>query len=143
MNTLPGIWFCYLFIGIGITVLLQSSSAVSGIVVTLLQKGILNFHQAVLLILGSNIGTCITAFLAAAGCGSISKKLAFFHLLFNTLGVCLILPLINDIKKISLLFFATPVRQLANFHFVFNLINFLLFVLVVVPLWRKKEKIFN
>ena len=79
-----------IIIGILATVVVQSSSAVTGIVIALGTGGLINLYTAVALIFGSNIGTTITAQLAAIPGNKIAKQTALAHTLFNVLGVAIV-----------------------------------------------------
>jgi phosphate:Na+ symporter len=76
-----------------VTAIVQSSSATVGITMTLANVGLIDFPTAAGLILGENIGTTITAFLASLGTTTNAKRSAYGHMMFNTLGVCWITPL--------------------------------------------------
>ena len=78
-------------IGAILTMIVQSSSATIGITIALASSGILSFDASVALILGENIGTTITANLAAIGTNLAARRTAFAHFLFNSLGVCYML----------------------------------------------------
>ena len=78
-------------IGAVLTIIVQSSSATIGITLALASSGILSFDASVALILGENIGTTITANIAAIGTNLAARRTAFAHFLFNTLGVCYML----------------------------------------------------
>jgi len=78
-------------IGAVLTMIVQSSSATIGITIALATSGILSFDASVALILGENIGTTITANLAAIGTNLAARRTAFAHFLFNSLGVCYML----------------------------------------------------
>lgn len=78
-------------IGILVTVIIQSSSAASGIILALGASGLINFYTAVILVLGSNIGTTVTAQLAALAANRIAKQAALAHTIFNCLGVLIVL----------------------------------------------------
>ncbi|MBR2510479.1 MAG: Na/Pi symporter [Lentisphaeria bacterium] len=75
-------------LGIGtlMTVIIQSSSAAMGIVLALAAGGLINFYTAIPLLLGTNIGTTITAFLAALAANRVAKQAALAHTLFNVFG---------------------------------------------------------
>ncbi|MCM8533321.1 MAG: Na/Pi symporter, partial [Lentisphaeraceae bacterium] len=75
------------FVGCLLTVIVQSSSATLGITIALAVTGAINFETAAALVLGENIGTTITAFLASIGSSSNAKKAAYFHIFFNVVGV--------------------------------------------------------
>ncbi len=80
-------------IGIAATVLIQSSSAAMGIVLALAASGLVNFYTAVPLLLGTNIGTTVTAFLASLAANRVAKQAAIAHLLFNVFGTAVMLGL--------------------------------------------------
>ena len=91
INIFTNIQFPPLLILMGIifTALMQSSSAVTGVVITLVGTGAMPLESSLFIILGANIGTCVTAMLAAAGAHANSKRVAFIHLTFNMLGTLL------------------------------------------------------
>ncbi|MBE9486659.1 MAG: Na/Pi cotransporter family protein, partial [Chloroflexi bacterium] len=133
-------------------VVVQSSSATIGITLALATSGLISFEASVALILGENIGTTITANLAAIGTNLAAKRTAFAHFLFNTLGTGLILILFPVyLKFISVM---TPgdadfmiqsqaqadsfsasigdkpyiARHIANTHTMFNIVNTIIFL---------------
>ena len=73
-----------------LTVIIQSSSAMLGITIALATTGVINFHTAVALVLGENIGTTITALLASVGTSVNAKRAARAHAIFNALGVMIL-----------------------------------------------------
>lgn len=112
--------------GIVITALVQSSSAVSSVIIILASNGLVDFSSAIFLILGANIGTCLPVILASLNKSEEAQKTAFFNLCFNVLGVLLLfIPLTLFKGQISLIFklFSSGIeKQIANFHTLFNLI---------------------
>lgn len=80
--------FVLILLGVGVTALIQSSSVVTGIVITLVGAGIggLDILSAFYIILGTNIGTCVTAWIAALGATTNAKRAALIHLTFNLIG---------------------------------------------------------
>src|SRR5690606_10140854 len=84
-QTLPGLLGC-VAIGCLLTVIIQSSSAMLGITITLASTGIIDFNTAVALIIGENIGTTITAQLAVIGANTSAVRAARAHAIFNILG---------------------------------------------------------
>ncbi|RLB73119.1 MAG: Na/Pi cotransporter family protein [Deltaproteobacteria bacterium] len=139
-------------IGALLTILVQSSSATIGITLVLASSGLISFETSVALILGENIGTTITANVAAIGTNLAAKRTAFSHFLFNALGVLYILLLMPVfIRLVSALTpgdadfviqtqaqassFAAQIgdkpyiaRHIANAHTLFNVINTLIFL---------------
>ena len=75
-----------IFVGAVFTALLQSSSAATGIVITMVGAGVLPLDLALFIILGANIGTCVTALLASVGANENSKRVALIHFTFNLIG---------------------------------------------------------
>jgi phosphate:Na+ symporter len=85
-STYFGILKCAL-VGCILTFIVQSSSATLGITISLAMAGVIPFETAAALVLGENIGTTITAFLASLGAGVVARRAAYFHILFNLVGV--------------------------------------------------------
>ena len=75
-----------IFVGVVFTALIQSSSAATGVVITMVGTGVLSLGMALFIILGANIGTCVTALLACVGANANSKRVAFIHFTFNVIG---------------------------------------------------------
>lgn len=131
-----GILFGALF-----TALIQSSSAATGIVVVMASQGFITLPAGIALALGANVGTCVTAVLAAFGKPRSAQRAAAIHVLFNLLGVLLWLGLIEELVQITRIvspqyteltgvdrLAAEAPRQIANANTLFNLINTLLFI---------------
>ena len=78
-----------IFVGIIFTALIQSSSAATGVVITMVGTGVLPLDLALFIILGANIGTCVTALLACIGANANSKRVALIHFTFNFIGTVL------------------------------------------------------
>lgn len=133
-------------IGIAVTMVLQSSSVTTGIILALGASGLLNLYTAIPLIMGSNIGTTITALLASLPTNRISKQAAVGHIVFNLFGVLIftvllyipwrgtgipaILYVINQITAGNA-FAPIPQnlpRHIANVHTMFNIITALIMV---------------
>lgn len=81
-----GVMKCAL-VGCVMTTLVQSSSATLGITISLASQGVISYETAAALVLGENIGTTITAFLASLGATTNARRAAYFHVIFNMLGV--------------------------------------------------------
>ena len=86
-GTVVGMMQCMLA-GCILTVMVQSSSATLGITIALALAGVVNYQSAAALVLGENIGTTITALLASLGANTNARRAAYFHGLFNLVGVC-------------------------------------------------------
>ena len=117
-------------LGAVFTAIIQSSSAATGIVITLvgattaLGEPVLAVSSALFIVLGSNIGTCVTAVIACLGAGTNAKRAAFIHLLFNIIGTIVFTALIWPLQdKVVWLLEKIPnsQMQLAWFHVIFNI----------------------
>lgn len=111
-------------IGAGFTALLQSSSATTGIMIAMASSGILPFESAFPILMGTNVGTCVTAIISSVGASNTAKRAAMMHLLFNMIGTLLFLTLFSGISVYLVkLMSADPTNQLANAHTLFNVVN--------------------
>ena len=88
-----------ILVGIIFTALIQSSSAATGVVITMVGTGVLGLDLALFIVLGANIGTCVTALLASVGGSANSKRVALIHFTFNTIGTALFAALIWIFRK--------------------------------------------
>lgn len=108
--------------GLLMTAVVQSSSATTGILVALATTGSISMGVALPIILGCNIGTCVTALLASIGSNRVAKKAALIHLLFNTIGVIIFLPFMDIVVDLVQKIDPSDVaRQVANTHTIFNI----------------------
>ncbi len=114
--------------GMVLTMVLQSSSATVGIVITLAAEGLIDLHAAIPLIMGDNIGTCITASLASIGTNLTARRTAAAHFGFNIIGTLIVLILLPIYKNIIVLTADSLERQVANAHTIFNVVNALIFL---------------
>ena len=111
------------------TALMQSSSATTGVIISLSLQDMLTFEAAVPLILGTNLGTCITAALAGLGTNLIARRTALAHILFNVIGIIIVFILLSPFSLIILETADTIPRQVANAHTIFNVFNTLVVLL--------------
>ncbi len=88
-----------ILVGVIFTALIQSSSASTGVVITMVGAGVLPLELALFIILGANIGTCITALLASVGANANSKRVALIHFTFNAIGTALFTAIIWVFKE--------------------------------------------
>ena len=128
-------------IGAIFTAIIQSSSVMTSIALTMVVTGLINLEQGIFLTMGSNIGSCVVAILAGMASGKNAKRTALIHLLFNCSGVVIFLFvgwILNLVSGGSFnfgvmferMFPAAPQTQLAMFHTFFNVIT----VLIILPL---------
>lgn len=118
-------------LGLVLTALMQASSAITGIVITLATNGLMTLPMAMCVILGTNIGTCCTSLLSSIGTSTNARRAAVVHLLFNVLGCFIFIwPVIFAGEQIAqLLSFIPSVQwQVAIFHMAFNVFTTLILV---------------
>lgn len=127
--------------GAAFTALVQSSSATTGVVIVMASQGLISLPAGIALSFGANIGTCVTALLAAIGKPREGLRAAVVHVLFNVLGVLVwiafipnlaefvrgVSPGFADLPADQQLAMETP-RQIANAHTIFNIANTLIFI---------------
>ncbi|MFC4995313.1 Na/Pi cotransporter family protein [Rubritalea tangerina] len=138
-----------ILVGAGFTALIQSSAATTGIAIAMASGGLITLEAGVALALGSNIGTCITAILAAIGKNRSAVRAAIAHVLINVFGVLIwvwfipefceivrdISPSSDELTGTAKMKAEVP-RQIANAHTFFNVANTVLFIWFTGPLAR-------
>ena len=120
-----------LLISILFTGIIQSSAATIGIVQALALTGAITYEMAIPLVLGANIGTCITAFLSSFGTNKNAKRVVALHIYVNVLGsvVCMIILYILKAAGASVLSMTVSMFGVAIIHTLFNLVN----TIVLIP----------
>lgn len=113
-------------IGAGVTAIIQSSTAMTGIAMGLLSNNVLSMNAGIAIMLGANIGTCMTALLASIGAGEESKLCAYAHIWLNVIGVALFYPFISQLAAMAPSLSTDTVSQLAHISVLFNVISSLL-----------------
>ena len=138
-------------VGCVVTLIVQSSSATLGITIALANTGVIDFRTAAALIMGENIGTTITAYLASLGADDINaKRTAYFHIFFNVTGVAVItalflpvyLPFIENVvmggvdpnMQAQGGTFPYMTAGIATVHTVFNVTTAFLFISFITPI---------
>ncbi len=144
----------FLLLGAILTMIIQSSSAMMALTLVMCYNGWISFEMAAAMVLGQNIGTTVTANLAALVANTSAKRTALAHLIFNTLGVLILLPLfypflhlmgniaVNSGFHSPFITSGQSARETAEaipvalsiFHTVFNVLNTLILVWFVKPL---------
>lgn len=125
-------------IGTVLTALVQSSSVMTSMAITMVVSGLISLNQGIYITMGSNIGTCVTALIAGLTSTVNAKRTALIHLIFNVSGVAvfLLIALFMSFGGVDYgyifgaMFPDAPQIQLSMFHTVFNLIT----VIIVLPL---------
>lgn len=118
-------------VGAGVTAIIQSSSASVGILQALSTTGAITYSAAIPIILGQNIGTCITAFLSSLGGSKNARRTAMVHFYFNLIGSIAFLVAIYAVQyTVGFAFWENPIDKggIANFHTLFNVTCTLLFL---------------
>ena len=134
--------FLGISVGAVLTALIQSSSAMTGLVIAMGSAGSISLVAAISLILGANIGTCFTGWLAAIKSSLNAKRASYAQIFINFGGVIVFMPFIKPFA--SLIATTSPLlpRQIANAHTVFNVaISFLLLPLVKPITWLVKKTV--
>lgn len=134
--------FIALLVGMIVTAVLQSSSATVGIILLLAQQGLLDFRICLFIILGCNIGACVSALLAGLSGKRDAKRAALIHLLFNIIGTVLMYlvftialePVVHIIESIS---GSDPGREVANAHTLIKIVE----VIVLAPFIKQIVKL--
>lgn len=129
-----------LLIGVVFTALLQSSGAMTGLIIVMAGSGVLAINDALFIILGANIGTCVITLISAISTNTNAKRAAIIHLLFNVIGVLVFTvflwifnkPIVNLLGKIN-----SPAFEIAVFHIVFNLST----TLILLPFTKQIVKL--
>ncbi|MDE5618748.1 MAG: Na/Pi symporter, partial [Clostridia bacterium] len=130
--------FALFFIGIGLTAAIQSSSATTGILITMAGSGLITLDAALFATLGVNIGTCVTALLAGIGANANAKRASVIHLLFNLFGsivffiIVYLAPISNALKNL----FPEVETQIAMFHTFFNVTTTVVLIPFMKPLTK-------
>ena len=128
--------FLLFFLGMAVTAIIQSSSALTVILIAMAECGILiggGGNAVLYVVLGTNVGTCVTALLSCIGTSINAKRAAMIHLLFNVIGSIIffiILVCWPDMNKVTLETWLpdNPGMQIAMFHTFFNVISTILFL---------------
>ena len=138
-------------IGTLITAILQSSSVVTSILITMVFSGLISLDQGVYIVMGSNIGAGVVAILASLGGTADAKRLSLIHLLFNVFGAAVFLVIggimraANESLTFGYLFDRmfpnAPQTQLAMFHTFYNVLKVALFLPLTTPVCKVFTKI--
>jgi len=126
--------------GLGLTALLQSSSATIGLLIALGTQGLLPIEAAIPILIGDNIGTCSTALISSIGTTITAKRTAFSHLIFNIFGTIIFAVLLYGFRLQPLIVNLTGKsipHQIANIHTTFNLVT----TIILFPMIGLFEKI--
>lgn len=119
-----------------LTALLHSSAATLGIAITAGYNGLITLDAAMPVVLGANIGTCVSAITSSIGASIGAKRVALAHILFKVFGVLIVLPFLGPFTGLVGLTATTLPRQVANAHTLFNIGITILFLPLIGPFTR-------
>ena len=126
--------------GLVLTAIVQSSSASVGILQSLTVTGAITYGAAIPIVMGQNIGTCVTALISSVGANKNGRRAAMIHLYFNVIGVVVVLTafyILNAIFSFPFVESAIDMWGVAGTHTVFKLIS----VALIGPFYRQLEKL--
>lgn len=127
--------------GACLTAIIHSSAAVIGMAIGLASSGVLPPEVGIAIVLGSNVGTCVTAVLAAVGGSRAGHFVAWSHVILNVSGALLFIPMIHWLYEASAYFSSEPGAQIAHAQTIFNIICSLLALpLCYLKIWDRLEQ---
>ena len=130
-------------VGIIFTIMVQSSAATIGILIAMASQGLIPLEGAIPVLLGDNIGTCLTAIVAASRANTSAKQVALSHVLFNSFGCVIFIIFMPLFIKVVLAISPAGdiARQIANSHSAFNVLNTMIFLPLITPFTHLIEKL--
>ena len=120
--------FIAVILGMLATMLVHSSSATIGISMVLAQAGLIDLNGAIGLMLGDNIGTCITAQMASIGANISARRTAWAHTIYNVIGVLLAMAIFAIFRGLIQMTSTDIGQQIANSHTIFNVLSAVVFL---------------
>ncbi|MDG5786539.1 Na/Pi symporter [Evansella sp. AB-P1] len=114
--------------GVILSAIIQSSSAVTAIAMSFMNENLLILTSSILIMLGANLGTCVTAWLASLGGSKEAKLTAYTHIWVNLIGIVLFLPFISLFSAVIEGLAISPSQQLAHAALAFNVISSTIFL---------------
>jgi phosphate:Na+ symporter len=114
--------FAGVLAGVIATAIVQSSSAVTGLVVAMGIGGTITLSAAISILLGANIGTCVTGLIASIRLSGASRRASVAQILINVIGVLLFLPFVSPFAALVEWTSSSLPRQIANAHTIFNVV---------------------
>jgi phosphate:Na+ symporter len=135
ISSVHSIYIAIIF-GIVAATIFQSSTAISVLAITFAASGILNFDQAFGMVIGSGVGTTVTALIASMVMNTASQRTAFAHLWFNITSVIITIIIFNPIRSFILSFDTSLGQSIANAHLLISIIT-AIFLLIIFNLYVK------
>ncbi len=112
--------------GAGLTAIIQSSAASVAIAMGLAAVEAISIELGIAIIIGCNIGTCLTGFIASIGGSRAGRSVAWAHILLNVVGAILFIPLISYLHLLTTLFSSQPASQIAHAQTLYNVLSSLI-----------------
>ncbi len=132
-----------ILIGTFFTAIIQSSGATTGVVIILASQGFITCQGGISIVIGANVGTCVTAFLSAIGKPRTAVQVAIAHILFKILGALIWVWFIPQLAFITEKITPNDLpRQIANAHTIFNVVNAALMIGFTTPIALLITKVF-
>lgn len=127
--------FLLFFLGIALTALVQSSSAITSVIIAMSVAGLrigTGGNEMLFIILGTNIGSCVTALMSSFGAATNARRTGLIHLMFNSFGsvifMVILLAFPGFMNATFASWFPTPATQIAMFHTFFNVVCTVIFL---------------
>ncbi len=133
--------FVAVSIGFLFTALVQSSSVTTGLVVVLAQNGLIDLRMGIPLLIGANIGSSTTAWVASLDLNLHAKRVGIANFLFNFGGAIIVFPLLNVFVRIINYIGGPTGQQVANAHMIFNITTLIIFLFLIKPFKKFVEKL--
>ena len=136
-------------VGVIFTALIQSSSAATGVVITMVGTGVIDLGQALFIVLGANLGTCVTALLASVGGNTNARRVTLIYLTFTTISMSLFTVIVWIFKEPIVTFLTSlfpgddPMSmqmRTSSFHTIYNVISCAMLLPFVTPLVKFSER---
>jgi Na/Pi-cotransporter len=135
--------FISILTGVVLTVILQSSTVVTGLTIIFVQQGLLQPADSIPIVLGANIGTTFTALFVSINMNKNAKKFAVSNTLINIVGVLLFIPFLSKFTTWVLSISPNPTMVVAIAHLGFNVVLVSLFLLLLTPFVKLIDGIFG
>ena len=135
--------FLGMLVGLTFTAIVQSSTAVTSVIILMTMDGLIDIYAALALIIGANVGTCFTAVLASVGGTTAAKRAAAVHVILNLFGAAIFLIFMGPFQAAVLAIspYNDVARQAANAHTIFSAVIVIVFLPIIGPFVKFVEKI--
>lgn len=132
-----------ILVGVVLTIILQSSTVVTGLAIIFVQQGLLLPIDSIPIVLGANVGTTFTALFASLKMNKNAKKFAFSNTLINSIGVFLLYPFLGKFSDWVMKIAPNESMVVAVAHLSFNLVLVSIFLVMLTPFVKMIDRIFK